>query len=99
MLQLVQNYLNAINNEGPDGLKSVMTPDFQIKIAPKSLGLPPPDSLDAYIALLKGTHQATGTKNLKFFLVEGFEPYVISNRNGHTSSPPFLPLPLLHTLL
>lgn len=78
MLQLVQNYLNAINNEGPDGLKSVMTPDFKIKIAPKSLGLPPPDSLDAYVELLKGTHQATGTKNLKFSLVEGFEPYVIS---------------------
>lgn len=74
MLQLLQEYLKVMNEQGPDGLKTVMTPDFKLKIAPKSLGLPPPASLDAYIDLLNGSQKAMGTKNSKMFLVEGFEP-------------------------
>lgn len=82
MLELLRKYLNVMNNEGPDGLKAIMTSDFKLKIGPKSLGLPPPNGLNAYIELLKGTQKAMGTKNLKLFLAQGFEPYVISKQKS-----------------
>ncbi|KAG8157968.1 hypothetical protein KVR01_012240 [Diaporthe batatas] len=81
MLQLVHKYLSVMNEQGPDGLRTVMAPDFRLKIAPKTLGLPPPGSLDAYIDLLKGSQKAMGSKNSKMFLVDGFEPVV--DEAGH----------------
>lgn len=74
MLELVQSYLNILNNEGPLGLPAVMTPDFTLKIGPKSLGLPPPTNLQAYIELLLQTQKATGSTNTEFVLAEGLEP-------------------------
>lgn len=74
MLKLVDKYLKTLNNEGPAGLREVMSPDFKIKIAPKSLALPTPSNLQGYIEVLEQTHKAAGTKNMKMFLVEGFEP-------------------------
>lgn len=74
MLELVHSYLNILNNEGPSGLMAVMTPDFTLKVGPKSLGLPPPTSLQAYIDLLLQAQKATGSTNTKFVLDEGFEP-------------------------
>lgn len=74
MLELVDTYLKTLNNEGPAGLRKIMSPDFNIKIAPKTLGIPAPSNLQAYIEVLEQTHKASGTKNMKMFLVEGFEP-------------------------
>lgn len=74
ILELVDKYLKTLNAEGPVGLRKIMSPDFKIKIAPKSLGIPTPSNLQAYIEVLEQTHQASGTKNMKMFLVEGFEP-------------------------
>ena len=91
MLDLLRKYLNVMNDEGPDGLKAIMTSDFKLKIAPKSLGLPPPSGLDAYIELLKGTQKAMGTTSLKLFLAQGFEPYVISKQNLTLLFPSHLP--------
>lgn len=74
MLQLLQKYLKAMNEQGPDGLRTVVTPDFKLKVAPKTVGLPPPPSLDAYIDILNGSQKGMGSKNSKMFLADGFEP-------------------------